>query len=181
MPVDNHGPPLGAVPGGPARRHQCSPLPAPCLAALGLKKTDDDTALAEYFQAMGYFDGLDQARNMVAQIEPVPYGQAGGFLIFPLKDARLEPDLIIVYGSPARMARLASGFAWSTGRILGSIGSGLGLSCLATVKPHWSGRPGLVVPGRGERILAGTEENEMLCTFPAKPLRIPAGRPSGDP
>ena len=50
--------------------------------------------------------------------------------------------------------------------------TGFGIACLSTLRPYWSGKPAFVHPGRGERILAGTDEQEMLFSFPAKDLEM---------
>ena len=50
--------------------------------------------------------------------------------------------------------------------------TGFGLSCLSAIKPYLSGKPALVHPGRGERILAGTDESEMFFSVPAKELEL---------
>ncbi len=141
-----------------------------CLAALGLKRMKHDDALVDYFLDMGYFESRELARKAARQLEPLPAGEVRGILVFPLADAALEPDLVVIYGSPAQMARLAAGFVHQSGELVQSATTGFGISCLSLLKPHWTGRPALVVPGRGERILAGTEEGEMYCTFPGRLL-----------
>jgi uncharacterized protein (DUF169 family) len=66
------------------------------------------------------------------------------------------------------MARLATGYLYHHGELVKSQTTGFGISCLSAVKPHFTGKPAFVHPGRGERILAGTDESEMFLTFPAK-------------
>ena len=140
---------------------------APCLAVLGLKRMNRDSALADYFMEMGYFADHGLAVKAAETLSPIPPGKVKGIVLFPLGMAVMEPDLILLYGSPAQMARLAAGFVYQTGELVESATTGFGLSCLSMLKPHWTGKPTLVVPGRGERILAGTEESEMCCSFPA--------------
>jgi uncharacterized protein (DUF169 family) len=70
------------------------------------------------------------------------------------------------------MARLAAGFLYHSGELIHSSTTGFGISCLSAIKPYLSGKPALVHPGRGERILAGTDESEMFFTFPAKDLEL---------
>lgn len=66
------------------------------------------------------------------------------------------------------MARLAVGYLYHSGELIQPKTTGFGISCLSAVKPYFNGKPELVHPGRGERMLACTEESAMFFTFPAK-------------
>ncbi len=153
----------GRVVGATAEDINCSP----CLAVLGLKRLDNISHLSEYFMEMGYFDHIELAEAAARELDPVPSGQINGISIFPLDSPPVDPDIILVYGTPAQMARLASGYIYHHGKLIESRTTGFGLSCLSAVKPYLTGKPAFVHPGRGERILAGTEESEMFFTFPA--------------
>ena len=139
----------------------------PCLAGLGLKRMENSKALSEYFMDMGYFGSIESAENVTKELDPIPYGEIKGIAVFPLETAPVDPDIVLVYGTPAQMSRLASGYLYHHGALMESKTTGFGLSCLSAVKPHFTGKPALVHPGRGERILAGTDESEMFMTFPA--------------
>ncbi len=139
----------------------------PCLAALGLKRLESNTQLSEYFLDMGYFDNIELAEIATNRLEPLPSGEFKGMAVFPLEMAPVDPDIILIYGTPAQMARMAAGYLYHHGDLIESKTTGFGLSCLSAVKPYFTGKPALVHPGRGERILAGTDESEMFLTFPA--------------
>jgi uncharacterized protein (DUF169 family) len=143
---------------------------SPCLAALGLKAMDAPSALASYFMDMGYFEDPETAAGVVSQLDPLPPGRMTGVLMFPLDKSPMPPDLAAIYGTPAQMARLSAGYIYNHGSLIKSATTGFGLSCLSLLKPHWTGKPALVHPGRGERILAGTDDAEMVFSFPAKNL-----------
>jgi len=142
---------------------------SPCLAAFGFKKMEDAGVLATYFMQMGFFEDPAVADKAVEAIGPLPAGDIRGVAMFPLEDAPMDPDVILVYGSPAQMARLAAGYIAATGELIHST-TAFGLSCLSAVKPHWTGKASFVHPGRGERVLAGTDEGEMCFTLPASQL-----------
>jgi uncharacterized protein (DUF169 family) len=139
----------------------------PCLAALGLKRMEDVAALARYFLDMGYFDDFETALRVAQKLDPVPPGEIRGVVSFPLESAPVAPDVVIIYGSPAQMSRLVAGYMYHSGEPVVSA-TGFGLSCLAAIKPFFTKKPALVIPGRGERILAGTDDAEMLFSFPAE-------------
>ena len=140
----------------------------PCLAALGLKQMKVDEALSEYFLDMGYFDNIELAKNGAKKLGPISAGKIGGIMFFPIEIAPVDPDIVLIYGTPAQMARLASGYVYYSGELIESETTGFGISCLSAIKPYFTGKPAFVHPGRGERILAGTDESEMFFTFPAK-------------
>lgn len=158
----------GRILGAVAEDINCTP----CLAALGLRQLETKTHLSEYFVDMGYFDSIDLAEKATSSLDLIPFGEINGTAFFPLDMAPVDPDIVIIYGTPAQMARLAAGYVYNKGELIESKTTGFGISCLSSVKPHFSGKPAFVHPGRGERILAGTDESEMLLTFPAKDCEL---------
>lgn len=140
----------------------------PCLAALGLKRMENDKALSEYFLDMGYLDSIELAEKATRGLEPIPYGEIKGIAFFPLEMAPVDPDIVLIYGTPAQMSRLASGYLYHDGELIESKTTGFGISCLSALKTHFTDKPAFVHPGRGERILAGTDESEMFFSLPAK-------------
>jgi len=153
----------GRILGAEAEDINCTP----CLAALGLKRMQDDTVLPRYFLEMGYADRIELAEKAAKLLDPIPPGKIGKVAIFPLETAPVAPDIVLIYGTPAQMARLAAGYVYHHGELIESKTTGFGISCLSAVKSHFTGKPAFVIPGRGERILAGTDDAEMFFTFPA--------------
>lgn len=154
----------GRVVGVTAEDINCSP----CLAALGLKRLESLSDLSEYFVEMGYFTSMELAEAVTRELDIIAPGKINGIAIFPLDAAPVDPDIVLIYGTPAQMARLAAGYIHHYGKLIESKSTGFGLSCLSAVKPYLTGKPAFVHPGRGERILAGTDETEMFFTFPAE-------------
>ncbi len=144
----------------------------PCLAALGLKRMAGSKPLSEYFLEMGYFDNIESAEKVTKGLGLIPAGEIGGAAFFPLEMAPVDPDIVLIYGTPAQMARLAAGYLYHHGELIESRTTGFGISCLSALKPHFTGKPAFVHPGRGERVLAGTDESEMLITFPASDCEL---------
>jgi uncharacterized protein (DUF169 family) len=155
----------GRILGAVANDINCTP----CLAALGLKQMKRKEALSEYFLDMVYFDNIELAKNATKELDIIPTGEISGLMFFPLEMVPVDPDIVLIYGTPAQMARfLASGYVYCSGELIKSATTGFGISCLSAIKPYFTGKPAFVHPGRGERILAGTDESEMFFTFPAK-------------
>jgi uncharacterized protein (DUF169 family) len=141
----------------------------PCLAAFGFKKLKDKAGFAQFAVDMGYFDSLEPASVVAEQIEFLKPGEVKGIVAFPLAKAPVDPDLVLIYGTPAQMTRLTYAHIHGHARIIHSK-TGFGLSCLSAVMPFWKQEPALVHPGRGERTLAGTDDSEMLFSTPVSHL-----------
>ena len=156
----------GHVLGAVAEDVNCSP----CLAALGLRRLEDPGALAAYFMEMGFFENPELAARAVGELDPIPFGEIGAVAVFPLDKAPVAPDVVVIYGTPAQMSRLAAGWVYHHGETIRYKTNGFGISCMSALKPHFSGKPAFVHPGRGERILAGTDDAEMFLTLPAGDL-----------
>lgn len=139
----------------------------PCLAGFGFKRVQDRADIEAFFMEMGYFDSPELAKGFAARMRLIDPGEVAGVVAFPLEKAPAEPDLFMIYGNPAQMARLASGYIHSFGTPI-QTETGFGLSCLSAVLPFFTDAPTFVHPGRGERILAGTEDSEMIFAMPAK-------------
>ncbi|MBE9573018.1 MAG: DUF169 domain-containing protein [Proteobacteria bacterium] len=111
------------------------------------------------------FASIFHETGVVKHYLPVPFS----FFFLPLAKAPVSPDLLVIYGTPAQMTRLAYAYTHSHGRVIHSKTS-FGLSCLSTVMPFWTKEPTLIHPGRGERTLAGTDDSEMLFSTPVSHL-----------
>lgn len=134
---------------------------APCLAAFGFKKMSGPEVYARFLESAGYAPGKETSLNMAAQLSPLPLGRYQGVVAFPLKSAFRKPDAVWIYGSPGQVSHLVTGLAHQNGRHINSA-IGIGLSC----RDGFSDEPRVVVPGRGERVVAGTDEFEMFLALP---------------
>ena len=141
----------------------------PCLAGFGFKRVDDPSAIASFYMDMGYFDSMEQARAMAEGSTSLEPGSVRGVLVFPLNKAPVDPDVVVIYGTPAQMIRLTYAYISSFQKPIRSETT-FGLSCLAAVKPSLTGDSTLIIPGRGERMMAGTDDAEMFFTVPATQL-----------
>jgi uncharacterized protein (DUF169 family) len=134
---------------------------APCLAAFGFKRMSGPEVYARFLESAGYASCEKTALTMAAQLPLLPAGRYQGVLAFPLGSAVRKPDTVWVYGSPGQISHMVTGLAHQTGQHVNA-SIGIGLSCRA----GFSDEPCVVVPGRGERVVAGTDEFEMFLALP---------------
>jgi uncharacterized protein (DUF169 family) len=142
---------------------------APCLAGFGLKRVKEKKDFAQFIVDMGYFDDLDSAMKVAGEIELIEPGEVKGVVAFPLANAPVDPDVVLIYGTPAHMTRLTYAYTQSHSKVIHS-STTFGLSCMSAIRPAWRKESTFVIPGRGERMLAGTDDSEMFFSVPIEDL-----------
>ena len=105
--------------------------------------------------------------KIVANLPKLEHGKYQWLIAAPIGEIDFEPHLIIVYGNPAQMMRLAQGAIYLSGEpvisnTLGAVGCGTYVS-----KALMTGDYQMVVCGAGDRIFALTQDDEMVFTIPA--------------
>lgn len=132
----------------------------PCQVAFGLKVLTDPGAMARFLMSMGYLENEDTVAAMMKEIPLLPAGAFQGVVAFPLRKAPMEPDTVWIYGTPAQMSHLVIGLFHELGQPIASL-AGLGLTCRTGFAPQTQ----ILMPGRGERLVGGTGENELFLSL----------------
>jgi uncharacterized protein (DUF169 family) len=89
----------------------------------------------------------------------------------PLERTKVEPDVILIYVTPAQMMRLIHGATYHTGRPVESSFSGRAASCTEGVLgAYLDDAPKVVVPGNGDRVWASCQDHEMIMAVPGSRL-----------
>jgi len=94
-----------------------------------------------------------------------------GLIVSPLDSGVIQdPDVILIYGNPAQMARMIQSMIYTEGGVIESWAS-IGASCVREmIAPMIEDRAGYVIPGRGARQLGMAGDDEMVFTMPAGKL-----------
>lgn len=156
---------------------------------LGFKKEDHGCPLAHVFLghvapdifldgaiAGPYQNDPEFAKSMEATYPRWPFGTYQEVWLSPLKKGEFAPDLAVVYGNPAQILALIQAANYRKGTGIRSSSTGrLGCSLwLAGVIQ--SGECTYMVPGPGERVFAGTQDQEMSFAVPSSDFeRLMAG------
>jgi uncharacterized protein (DUF169 family) len=112
------------------------------------------------------------------------YGRHSHVLMAPLERANFEPQVVVVYGSPAQVIRMVQG-RLGGGESSLSFRVSSGTSCANCVAlPINTDECQIVMPGPGERINCSTQDAEMGCAVPASKIEgvvkgLEAGHRSG--
>jgi uncharacterized protein (DUF169 family) len=147
-----------------------------CAAALlafgwgNLGELDREEELVNFMVSAGYIMDIDKAR-LSLKTQAFFNGEnkfdSKGLIVAPI-DAGIiaEPDVILIYGNPAQIARLVQSMIYVEGGVIESRAH-LGLSCIGEmIEPVVSGKATYVIPGRGERQLGMASDDEMAFALP---------------
>lgn len=102
-------------------------------------------------------------------MQNMPRLEAGKYrylVAMPLERAQFEPQVILVYGNPAQIARLIQANMLATGEPVSSSSFGA-LACAEEItRPILTGQCRYVVAGGGNRIWAGVQDDEISFALP---------------
>ena len=115
----------------------------------------------------GYYQNQDDCGKRMEQSFPRwPVNLIRETWLCPINRCDFEPDLAVVYGTPAQILPLiqAANFGYGPGVRSSSTGRGGCATWIAGVLQ--SGECTFMIPGPGERIFAGTQDHEMSFAIP---------------
>jgi len=144
----------------------------PNLIAYGFAELEDQNALVEAFRAMDYYETDETAKKAISNMSLLKPEKYSGMVISPLGWTKILPDLTLIYCNSAQAMRLIQATVYKTGERIVTPLSGLGASCLEGVlRTFLSRKPGLVVPGAGDRVFGATQDHELAFTAPREMLK----------
>jgi uncharacterized protein (DUF169 family) len=113
-----------------------------------------------------YTATADAGVHSEAAVDRFPVGEYCALLVAPLDRCTFEPDLVVLYASPAQVMRLVQAALWKRGGKLTS-SFGCRIDCSETVvTPIRTGECQVVLPGAGDRVFGQTQDHEMAFSIP---------------
>jgi len=140
--------------------HAC----APSFVAFGLAEAPEIWNNGALVHPL-YGETEESCARTQEALPALPLGRAESILLAPLANAVFEPDIILVYGMPAQVARLIHSALYRRGGAFSSTYAGRNSCTGELVAPLLDRSCHLVVPGSGERLFAHTQDHEMCFTF----------------
>jgi uncharacterized protein (DUF169 family) len=127
--------------------------------------------MPEYFEdgsisAGLYTENKELGAKLDSHLPRLPLGKFKGIATFSLLNPIEVPDVVILYGTPGQMAKVAAAFAYKSGEPITLQAMGKAGSCTAIARSYLDNRPYLALPGLGDRTLAWTMDDEMAATIP---------------
>jgi uncharacterized protein (DUF169 family) len=113
-----------------------------------------------------YQDDVEVARKMESVYPMHPADTVNEIWIAALERCEFDPDLVIVYGSPAQILVLIHAANYGHGPGIGSTSTGR-FGCASWIAGAIrSGECEYTIPCSGERVFAGTQDHEMSFLIP---------------
>ena len=149
----------------------------PAAIVFGFSESSDPPAsLAGLFCEINFSSTEDLARKEISSMSRFENGEIEAIVLAPLERASFEPDTILMYGNPAQVMRLTQAWSYMAGeRVPGHFGGKVECDEYL-ITPFKTQSPRVVIPGNGERIFAGTQDDEVTFAVPAKFLPELPGR-----
>ncbi len=145
----------------------------PALIAFGhAENKDAHQLLSSFFARVGWSKDEETAAGEVSCMSFMQRGQAQAIILAPLAKGVIEPDTVVFYGNPAQIMRLVHAWTYMTGKQVQSGFSGK-IECREYLAaPHLNDEANVVIPGNGDRIMSGTQDDEMVFALPGDKLQI---------
>ncbi len=147
---------------GVARGDEMNPR---CARIHGLEPTTEEQLAGEvvYFKNT-YFTTEEEAKRQMASYPLIPPGEA--IVLAPLASVPFEPDVILVYATPAQMMVLLCALQVKDFERLHFFFIGEGSCADSLAQCYVTGKPALSLPCYGERSFGAVEDDELLLAIP---------------
>lgn len=141
----------------------------PAAIVFGLTESSDASAtLSKLFCEVTFAGGEELARKETSSMSRFERGEIEAIVLAPLERASFEPDTVLIYCNPAQVMRLAQAWSYITGeRVPGHCGGKVECDEYL-ISPYKAQSARIVIPGNGERIFAGTQDDELTFATPSK-------------
>lgn len=153
-------------------------------AGLSVAMTSDDnfctpSTVAQGWEDVSYEDFIQsqvlqgwhkdrEAEEKVSSHDRVVSTGHKGFICSPLPESVVVPDSVLVYGTAANITHIIHALAYDGENVPTSSFWGYRESCSkGALLPFTTQKPQIVMPGTGDRMLAGTYDHEVAIGLPA--------------
>lgn len=113
---------------------------------------------------------LEAGANWAREFPRFKVGKYMGVVSAPLRTARFEPDVAVIYCNSAQLLRLLLGIAYEDGLDITTVLGGHSACVYAVVPTMLKGKCQAAVPCRGDRGYAGTQDDEMIFSVPKEQI-----------
>ncbi len=95
----------------------------------------------------------------------LPAGKFKTFLFGDLTNMKEKPDAILIFANPEQVGRLIQAKTFFGGTVNASL-TAKTASCAEALLPALEGEVTIAIPGAGDRVFAGIDENELIFAMP---------------
>ena len=134
------------------------------------EEVEDHSSSYDFYAYPSYTASLKAGAAMERSMTLLPRGYFKYMVVTPLQKETQRPDLVLVYGNAAQVARLAQAANYNTGAGV-ACKTFARMACSAYIaKPIMEKECSLVVPSGGERVFALAQDDELIFAIPAEKI-----------
>ncbi|MHB1125638.1 MAG: DUF169 domain-containing protein [Bacillota bacterium] len=139
-----------------------------CGAVTGLCEMPEKALDGTMFHEV-WFKTQEDGRKHMAAMPRIP-AKFEALVVAPLEKGTVEPDIILVFGTPAQMIRLIAGVQWENYERLEFFCMGETACADSIAQCYLSQKPSLAIPCFGERRFGGVMEDELVMALPPQDI-----------
>ncbi len=143
----------------------------PAMIAFGFSDSSDQAeSLTRLFCEINFTATEEGARREMEVMHRFENREYEAIVLSPLAKDLYEPDIVVIFGNPAQMMRFIQAWTYvKGGRVAGSFGGKV--ECEEyLLAPFKTQAARVSIPGNGDRIFSGTQDDEMVFTVPGRDL-----------
>ncbi|HAZ31730.1 MAG TPA: hypothetical protein DCY61_03370 [Dehalococcoidia bacterium] len=134
-----------------------------CSYISGLSDHVPEKLLSAYGEV--WFKNKEDGFEKFASIPHIP-SDYEGLIVSPLAAERIEPDLILIFGTPAQMMRIINALQWEHYERFQMFSVGETACADSLAQAYISKKPAITIPCFGERRFGHVQDDEMIAVLP---------------
>jgi len=134
-----------------------------CAYVAGLSDSVSEKFMYAYGEV--WFKNKEDALKKYKSMPHIP-PEYEGLIISPLAVERIEPDLVLIFGTPAQMIRIINGLQWQNYERFQMFSVGETACVDSIAQAYISGKPAIAIPCFGHRRFGHVQDNEMIAAIP---------------
>lgn len=139
---------------------------SPCAAMVGF---DERKAVIKEgtYRAACWFKSKKDGKKCEDAFPHLPIGQYNAMVLGPIATNKFDPDIIVLYGTPAQMILVINALQWEDYERLKFFCMGESSCADYFAECFLSHKPSLTLPCFGERVYGHTQEEELVIAIPS--------------
>lgn len=140
-------------------------VPPSCSTVVGLREVPPEGRDGAVFMGT-WIKTKEDAQKRMDSISRIPVDGHEAILLSPLSKLEFDPDVILVYGTPAQLMFIINALQLTDYEVLQFYSVGETACSDALVRCYLTGKPHLTIPCLGERRIGHVAEDEIVFALP---------------
>jgi len=139
---------------------------SPCAAMIGFDERREIVKDGTY-RSIVWFESKEEGRKCEESFPHLPTGKYKAMVLGPISSNKFEPDIVVLYGTPAQMILVINAIQWKDYERLTFHCVGESSCADYIAECYLSNKPSLTIPCFGERVYGHAQEEEMVIAIPS--------------